>query len=181
VLRRLAEGESVVDPTSVLRLLGRRRTSALDELTAREREVLEGLSHRAIAERLVVAERTVETDVNRIFKNLICRRTPILAAGSSPCSPASADDGLPSMTFDPITRHHEAKAAQHSALRSALSGRPDEADSLMEERRPTTVARGKRRRRRPRPMTSCPGACCASAGPVPVRGPAESPIYFRTV
>jgi DNA-binding NarL/FixJ family response regulator len=74
-LRRLAEGESVVDPTIVSRLLGRRRqTSALDGLTAREREVLEllaeGLSNRAIAERLVIAERTVEAHVKQIFQKL---------------------------------------------------------------------------------------------------------------
>jgi DNA-binding NarL/FixJ family response regulator len=74
-LRRLREGESVVDPTIVSRLLGRRRhASPLDELTAREREVLgllaEGLSNRAIAERLVVTERTVEAHVKQIFLKL---------------------------------------------------------------------------------------------------------------
>ena len=74
-LRRLGDGESVVDPTIVARLLGRRRqASALDELTAREREVLgllaEGLSNRAIAERLVVTERTVEAHVKQIFMKL---------------------------------------------------------------------------------------------------------------
>jgi DNA-binding NarL/FixJ family response regulator len=74
-LRRLAEGESVIDPTIVARLVGRRRQpSALEELTGREREVLEllaeGLSNRAIAERLVVAERTVEAHVKQIFQKL---------------------------------------------------------------------------------------------------------------
>jgi DNA-binding NarL/FixJ family response regulator len=80
-LRRLAEGESVVDPTIVSRLLGRRRqTSALEELTGREREVLEllaeGLSNRAIAERLVVAERTVEAHVKQIFQKLDLAASP---------------------------------------------------------------------------------------------------------
>ena len=74
-LRRLGDGESVVDPTIVARLLGRRRqASPLDELTVREREVLgllaEGLSNRAIAERLVVTERTVEAHVKQIFMKL---------------------------------------------------------------------------------------------------------------
>jgi DNA-binding NarL/FixJ family response regulator len=74
-LRRLSEGESVVDPTIVSHLFARRREpSPLDELTEREREVLallaEGLSNRAIAERLVVTQRTVESHVNQIFQKL---------------------------------------------------------------------------------------------------------------
>ena len=74
-LRRLGEGESVIDPTIVTRLLGRRRAaSPLDDLTAREREVLallaEGLSNHAIADRIVVAERTVEAHVKQIFQKL---------------------------------------------------------------------------------------------------------------
>src|SRR5436305_12038511 len=53
-LRRIADRESVVDPTIVSRLLGRRRRQdPLAALTEREREVLsvvaEGLSNRAIA------------------------------------------------------------------------------------------------------------------------------------
>jgi DNA-binding NarL/FixJ family response regulator len=74
-LRRLGDGETVIDPTIVSRLLGRqRRTDPLQELTAREREVLaliaEGLSNRAIAERLFVTERTVEAHVKQIFLKL---------------------------------------------------------------------------------------------------------------
>jgi DNA-binding NarL/FixJ family response regulator len=80
-LRRLAEGESVVDPTIVARLVGRRRrASALEELTGREREVLEllaeGLSNHAIAQRLVVAERTVEAHVKQIFQKLDLAASP---------------------------------------------------------------------------------------------------------
>jgi DNA-binding NarL/FixJ family response regulator len=74
-LRRLADGESVIDPTIVARLVGRRRRrDPLEELTARERETLalvaEGLSNRAIAERLVVTERTVEAHVKQVFLKL---------------------------------------------------------------------------------------------------------------
>jgi DNA-binding NarL/FixJ family response regulator len=80
-LRRIGEGESVVDPTIVTRLLGRRRpASALDDLTAREREVLallaEGLSNHAIGQRLVVAERTVEAHVKQIFQKLDLAASP---------------------------------------------------------------------------------------------------------
>jgi DNA-binding NarL/FixJ family response regulator len=74
-LRRITDGESVVDPTIVSRLLGRhRRTDPLAELTDREREVLalvaEGMSNRAMAARLVVTERTVEAHVTQIFMKL---------------------------------------------------------------------------------------------------------------
>ena len=74
-LRRLVDGETVVDPTIVSRLLGRRRRlDPLAELTAREREVLgllaEGLSNRAIASRLFITERTVEAHVTQIFHKL---------------------------------------------------------------------------------------------------------------
>jgi DNA-binding NarL/FixJ family response regulator len=74
-LRRITEGESVIDPTIVSRLLGRRRKEdRLMELTEREREVLElvaeGLSNRAIAGRLFITQRTVESHVKQIFLKL---------------------------------------------------------------------------------------------------------------
>jgi DNA-binding NarL/FixJ family response regulator len=80
-LRRIAEGETVIDPTIVSRLVGRRRRAdPLAELTKREREVLglvaEGLSNRAIAARLFVTERTVEAHVKQIFLNLRLDRSP---------------------------------------------------------------------------------------------------------
>jgi DNA-binding NarL/FixJ family response regulator/class 3 adenylate cyclase len=74
-VRRVAEGGSALDPAIVSRLVGRRRgADPLDELTPREREVLElmaeGRSNKAIAERLVVTERAVEKHVTSIFGKL---------------------------------------------------------------------------------------------------------------
>jgi DNA-binding NarL/FixJ family response regulator len=74
-LRRITEGETVVDPTIVSRLVGRhRREDPLVELTEREREVLslvaEGLSNKGIAHRLFITERTVEAHVKQIFLKL---------------------------------------------------------------------------------------------------------------
>jgi len=80
-LRRILDGESVVDPTIVARLVGRRRREdPLAELTPREREVLglvaEGRSNRGIAETLVVTERTVEAHIKQIFMKLGLRGEP---------------------------------------------------------------------------------------------------------
>jgi serine/threonine-protein kinase len=74
-LRRIDEGETVIDPTIVSRLISRRRLdSPLDRLTKREREVLElvaeGRSNRAIAQTLFVTESTVEAHVKQIFAKL---------------------------------------------------------------------------------------------------------------
>ena len=80
-LRRIQDRETVVDPTIVSRLLGRRRRAdPLDELSAREREVLglvaEGRSNRAIADTLFVAERTVEAHIQQIFLKLDLAESP---------------------------------------------------------------------------------------------------------
>jgi DNA-binding NarL/FixJ family response regulator len=74
-ITRVHEGETVVDPTIVSHLFGRRRReNPLAVLSPREREVLalvaEGLSNKAIASRLFVTERTVEAHVTQIFLKL---------------------------------------------------------------------------------------------------------------
>jgi DNA-binding NarL/FixJ family response regulator len=80
-LRRIADSETVIDPTIVSRLVGRRRrTDPLGELSNREREVLglvaEGLSNKGIAARLFVTERTVEAHVKQIFLKLGLNMNP---------------------------------------------------------------------------------------------------------
>jgi DNA-binding NarL/FixJ family response regulator len=74
-VRRVGKGGTAIDPVVIGQLLGRRREQGpLDELTAREREVLElmaqGLSNKGICEKLVVSPKTVETHVGSIFGKL---------------------------------------------------------------------------------------------------------------
>jgi DNA-binding NarL/FixJ family response regulator len=74
-LHRIGDGECVVDPTIVARLLQRHREpNPLASLSEREREVLgliaEGRSNAAIASRLVVTDKTVEAHIRSIFGKL---------------------------------------------------------------------------------------------------------------
>ena len=74
-VRRVAEGECVIDPTIVSRLMARRRDSGpLTQLTDREREVLalmaEGHSNQGICDRLFLSPKTVEAHVSQIFLKL---------------------------------------------------------------------------------------------------------------
>ena len=80
-LRRVTEGEVVLDPTIITRLMNRRRrVDPLAGLSPREREVLalvaEGLSNRGIAERLGVGERTIEPSSPRSVAKLELGETP---------------------------------------------------------------------------------------------------------
>ncbi len=74
-IERVARGETVVDPELVDLLLHRPATETrLAELSERERTVLgllaEGLSDRAIAARLWLTQKTVETHVRHILAKL---------------------------------------------------------------------------------------------------------------
>jgi DNA-binding NarL/FixJ family response regulator len=73
-IRRIANGGSVIDPDVVAVLVGRRARVPLDDLTAREREVLglmaEGRSNQAIGDRLGMARKTVEAHIATIFSKL---------------------------------------------------------------------------------------------------------------
>jgi DNA-binding NarL/FixJ family response regulator len=71
-VRRVAAGGTVMDPDVIRQLVSRR--GPLDELTPREREVLElmaeGRSNAGIADALVVTEGAVEKHVRNIFMKL---------------------------------------------------------------------------------------------------------------
>ena len=81
-VRRVAAGESWLDPSVTARVLATYRSAAaasrppadIDALTARERDVLTaigtGLSNTEIAEALVISELTVKSHIGRIFAKL---------------------------------------------------------------------------------------------------------------
>ena len=74
-VRRVAEGGSALDPAVVAELVGRnRRNDPVDQLSPREREVLElmaeGRSNQAIGQRLFISPRAVEKHVTSIFAKL---------------------------------------------------------------------------------------------------------------
>ncbi len=80
-VRRVAAGESVVDPAIVRQLLERpHRDDRLAGLSDREREILalvaEGRTNHGVAEQLVLSERTVESHVRRILDKLDVPGTP---------------------------------------------------------------------------------------------------------
>jgi DNA-binding NarL/FixJ family response regulator len=80
-VRRVAAGGSALDPKVIQTMVGRRRqASPLDNLTARERDVLtlmaEGRSNTGIAAELVVSVGAVERHVTGIFDKLGLRQAP---------------------------------------------------------------------------------------------------------
>jgi DNA-binding NarL/FixJ family response regulator len=80
-LRRIAQGECVIDPTIVSRLVRHRRNvGPLSALTKRERDILElmaeGRSNQGICERLVLSPKTVEGHVNNLFRKLDIGHAP---------------------------------------------------------------------------------------------------------
>jgi DNA-binding NarL/FixJ family response regulator len=74
-IQRVSRGETVIEPELVEQLLGRPATrSRLDDLTARERDVLallaQGLTDRGISQRLWLTPKTVETHIRHILAKL---------------------------------------------------------------------------------------------------------------
>ena len=89
-IRRIAGGESLLDPSAMQRVVERLRhpdEDALEGLTGQERKILllvtEGLTNRAIAERLYLSEKTVKNYVSHLLAKLgMARRTEIAAYGA---------------------------------------------------------------------------------------------------
>ena len=74
-VRRVAAGGSALDPEVVSRMVGRHQEDdPLAELTPREREVIElmaqGLSNKAICDKLVLSERAVERHITGVLAKL---------------------------------------------------------------------------------------------------------------
>jgi two-component system, NarL family, response regulator DevR len=88
-IRRVGNGESLLDPSMTARVLDRIRTGADEEddlagLTEQERRVLdliaEGLTNRQIAERMFLAEKTVKNYVSNLLAKLGMSRRSEAAA-----------------------------------------------------------------------------------------------------
>jgi DNA-binding NarL/FixJ family response regulator len=114
-IRRVAEGESLLDPAVTARVLERLRSpqgedEALSDLTAQERKILEliseGLTNRQIGEQMYLAEKTVKNYVSHLLAKLGMARRSEAAAyaarlserrrGSIYFRPGQAPGGLPS-------------------------------------------------------------------------------------
>jgi DNA-binding NarL/FixJ family response regulator len=87
-IRRVAKGESLIDPVVTTRVLDRLRARAAgdepSELTPQERNILEliseGLTNREIGERMFLAEKTVKNYVSNMLAKLgMSRRTEAAA------------------------------------------------------------------------------------------------------
>ena len=100
-VRRVAAGQSLLDPAVTARVLERlRQGPAEDERIARlsdqERQVLvllaEGLTNRQIAERLFLAEKTIKNYVTAVLSKMgMARRTEAAVYAARHLKPTSSD------------------------------------------------------------------------------------------
>jgi len=91
-IRRVSAGHTLIDPSMTAKLMQRLRAPAaapspVDQLTAREREILdliaEGRTNRQIAETLFLAEKTIKNYVSSLLAKLgMERRTQAAVYGS---------------------------------------------------------------------------------------------------
>ena len=86
-IRRVARGDSLLDPSLTARVLERLRNPEPDELaglTAQERRILdlisEGMTNRQIGEQLFLAEKTVKNYVSNVLAKLGMSRRSEAAA-----------------------------------------------------------------------------------------------------
>ncbi len=80
-VRRVAHGGRAIDPDVIAALVqAREHASALAQLTNRERQIValmaEGLTNAAIARRLVLSERTIESHISSSMRKLGITSTP---------------------------------------------------------------------------------------------------------
>jgi two-component system, NarL family, response regulator DevR len=97
-IRRVASGQSLLDPTLTARVLERLRTGPpedprLAQLTARERSILdliaEGMTNRQIGERLFLAEKTVKNYVSTLLSKLGMERRTEAAVFAARLKPSN--------------------------------------------------------------------------------------------
>jgi DNA-binding NarL/FixJ family response regulator len=102
-IRRVAAGESLLDPTTTQRVLDRMRApkeedERLASLTGQERRILaliaEGLTNRQIAEQMFLAEKTVKNYVSNLLAKLgMQRRTQAAVFGAEALRRTAAEGG----------------------------------------------------------------------------------------
>jgi two-component system response regulator DevR len=105
-VRRVAAGQSLLDPNVTARVLERLRTGPvqderLSRLTDQERKILdliaEGLTNRQIGERMFLAEKTVKNYVSNLLAKLgMERRTEAAVFATRLAKPAPSEDSSPS-------------------------------------------------------------------------------------
>jgi DNA-binding NarL/FixJ family response regulator len=105
-IRRIAEGECVIDPTIVARLMTRRRDSGpLTQLTDRDREVL-ALMAEAIPTR---GSATSWSSAPRPWRPTSARSSPSSGSAAHPATTAASSPCLPSCALPDTTRQFEAR------------------------------------------------------------------------
>jgi two-component system response regulator DevR len=104
-VRRVARGESLLDPTLTARVLERLRNAPRDELgklTDQERVLFEligeGLTNRQIGERMFLAEKTIKNYVSHLFAKLGMERRTEVAAYAARLAERREHEGPPGHT-----------------------------------------------------------------------------------